>query len=537
MSCLTPSPVYEPSNRRGIKLASSDSDGYTIGIDWNIAFPESPNYSIAYNIYYSTLLDHVFSEGVKAVSVDPEIITGHLIDNFRPGDLFYFSVRAFEYLPDYYNLNLLPNSVSPGFKVYPEGMLLSDISDSDTSIPISDIDSFPSYGIIQVGYEFIQYSSKDIPSSSLLVGSGTRGFSNTTARLHTVDGYDGVDFRDPIVKFWKGYEDDNTVIAQATSNFHYPNFPYTTADGYKTVDKDILTTDLTENEEIQDNFPTYDYAGYHMTSPADLLSGKCLNTYIFGVQGCSDGYNVGGQTKGIPLNEQNSQRLEILLSVRGEPVTLVRRLWTGTRCACYQSEVENPNLRCQYCYGTGFITGYEQYFNPKRSDGRILMSFSPSEETFPITDSGLEYTIPVDTWMLPVPSVHARDFIIRYQAAGGLEDSRFEITSVTRNDIFQSIKGAQRLKLTRLRRTDPTYQWKSIKSTANIPITLTTGIGLMNIGGTLQPHTHTITISGDMVLSVTQINGTTSESQFHNHEIRNGIVLANGLDHTHSLTL
>lgn len=544
--CDLPKPQYIPPSNEGLLAALSKGDGYTINISWNRAYPDGYNYQVAYNIYYSTIKEHVFSEGAKFVSISPTTTVTEII-GLIPGETYFFAVRAFEYSALWYNLSLLPDAGSS--KIYPEGFLLSNITQTSTSIPISDIDQFPTFGIVQIGYELIQYSSVDIPSSSLT--GLTRGFQGTNIRLHNTDGYDGYEVApDPLVKFWAGMEEQNGVIFAETVDFAYPNFARTDTDGYRAVSKDLLTTELGGSDEAfgavsvadggtsdsaQAALPSYDYAGWHRTDPVALLRGDCVGSYYGGQQYCADGYDgVGRVVRGIPIQVVNAQRQEILLNTVGEPVVLVRRVWTGIRCSCFIANTEYPENRCPKCLGTSFIVGWDQFYNPRRADGRILVRFSPTEDDLRMDDAGLESSFSPDAWTMPSPAIKDRDFLIRFND-DGTEEFRYEVLNVTRNKILLDMVGAQKLKLQRIRKTDPIYQVLTVNDTSTLPTVLMTSIGMVSGPGGIPGHVHQIVIPADKITSVSQINGTTSISQGHSHLIRNGVVEPGGLQHSHSI--
>lgn len=534
MSCSDPKPIYLPHTKEGIGGVASQGDGYTIAIDWTQAFQDVNPYLVIYNIYYSTVREDVFTEGVKGVWITGDGYVAY-IPELTPGDVYFFAVRATEYSTDLYNPNLLPDGF-PGLKVYPETVLLSPITDISTSIPIADIAEFPPMGVIQVGLEFIKYSSKDVPTESLLVANPTtdRGFLGTEARLHAIDGYDGYEQQDPIIRFWKGFEEQNENIQLSASYFAYPNFPRTNADGYRNVNKDNLNTNLSSDNAAQQDFVPMDYVGWRRTDPVALLKGDCVGTYYGGEQFCADGYGVGFQVRGVPFNEENDRRQEELLNLEGEPCVLVKRLYTGVTCSCYEFTRQNPALRCPNCFGTGFVTGYDQFFDPRRSDGRIMVRFDPTEEDIKIDDEGLESSFLPNCWTLTVPAVKSRDFLIRFNF-DGTEEFRYEIISVTRNMLLNQLTGAQKFKVQRMRKTDPIYQWRAIRDTSTIPQTITTGVSLVPGPGGIPFHTHNIVIS-EKILTLAQVNETTSISQGHNHPIINGVVQP-VLGHTHTLTL
>ena len=143
--CIDHKPVYRPHTRGGINFAGSQNDGYTVAIEWDRAYVSGLGQRLAYNIYYSTQRENVFSEGVKFVSIDTSFLNACILD-LTPGDIYYFATRATESDTGIMNLSLLPDGF-PGLKMYPETMLLSNISETDTEIPIADIDEFPAFGV------------------------------------------------------------------------------------------------------------------------------------------------------------------------------------------------------------------------------------------------------------------------------------------------------------------------------------------------------------------------------------------------------
>ncbi len=362
---------------------------------------------------------------------------------------------------------------------------------------------------------------------------GGRGFGNTQATSHTVGGYDGYNTWSAIVPLFADGEDtrwDRIFVCQ--SRFEYPNYAYTTADGYHQVLKDTLSTDLTASDESNVDFPTYDYAGYHRTDPVLLLDGTCVGSYIGGEMGCIDKYGNYNIVRGLSLQDQNNQRQEILLSVTGRPAVLVKRVHTGITCACYLPSSEYPDDRCPKCYGTKFVFGYEQYFNPRRSDGRILVRPGPTAENLKMHEAGLESEFPLDLWTLTVPTIKTRDVLILFDQDDN-EEFRYEVADVTRNNTIVGLQGGQHLKVFRIRKMDPAYQIRVFRNTAQFPSKLNTSIGMVTPG--IPPHTHEIVVN-ESIMSVNQINQTTGISQGHNHPIVNGQVME-VLGHTHTIIL
>jgi len=532
MSCDPPIPKYLPHSVVGIKKAFCTPDGQGVTLEWERAYPSPYNFKIGYNIYYSTIKEDVFSEGPKYLVLDKNTID--LLD-FTPGDSYYFAVRATVFDPTLVSLDGLPDEGVA--KIYPESSLLSDISDSDTTVYINDIELFPNFGVIQIGVELMSYTNKDIPNSALT--GVTRGILKTTAKSHTVDGYDGYDQWDPFIKFWKGFEDKNLSYYQEVINFAYPNYAYTNTDGYK-YSQDIVYSNLKNVDNNESDFPRYDLVGWRRTSIKDYLTGKCVGSYFGGEIYCADGYDgVGRQIRGPSITDENNRRQELLLEQTGKAVVLLRRYHTGIRCKCFLAEVEQPDDRCPSCFGTGFTVGYEQFFNPRRSDGRILVRIDTTDEDIAQQEAGLENTFAPSGWTLVYPVIKDRDIIILYDPyEKELEEARYEIMSVTRNVIFYESYGAQKFKLQRIRKTDSAYKIKVFSDSSMMPSNLTTSI---NMGGIFLPHSHTVVVS-EKIVNINQINQLTSLgganiTQNHTHQVVNGIVQPAADGHTHTVIL
>lgn len=361
-----------------------------------------------------------------------------------------------------------------------------------------------------------------------------RGYANTTPNIHTVSGYDGYNNYSPIVSLYTiGESRMFDRIFQCQSRFEYPNYPFTMVDGYHQVLKDLLNTDLTGADASNVNFPSYDYSGYHRTDPVQLLTGVCVGSYIGGEMGCIDGYGNVNITRGLSLQDQNTQRQDVLLSLTGRPAVLLRKVKTGITCACYLTSSEYPDDRCPKCYGTKFVFGYEQYFNPRRSDGRILVRVGPTDEKTIMQDAGMESDFPLTLWTLAVPTVYARDVIILFDQDNN-EEFRYEITSVTRNNTIVGLEGGQLFRVARIRKYDPAYQIRAFRDTSDFPSTLITGIGF--VPG-IPPHTHEIRRNEKDPSTWSQ---TTQLSQGHNHPVyyQNGeLVVMEALGHTHKIII
>lgn len=518
-------PYYLIHNKVGLDKVISEGDGSSITLKWFTAYPNNVNNKIAYNIYYSTENDNVFYEGPKFICSNG---TSATIRDLTPGQLYYFSVRPVEYsLPA--TFSTLP-AIYSNLQIYSTSVLRSPVAVADMIVQILDASDFPTQGMIRIGSEVMRYSG--IQVNDLLISQ--RGLFNSEIRDHSVDGYDGFNYLDPKVTFYVAGETniyDRIFISQ--SRFEYPNYQATLTDGYHQITKDLLTSDMSTSDELNKDFPVYDYAGYHRTDPVKLVSGSCIGSYIGGEMYCADGYSgVGRVVRGISLQDRNLQRQEMLLTVTGEPVVLFQRQRTGITCACYQPSSQYPDDRCPQCMGSGIVQGYTQYFNSRRSDGRIMIRFSPANEEVKMQDGGLESELNTDAWTLTVPTIKSRDIIVRFQ--DGNEEFRYEVMNVNRNRTFLSQQGAQKIQLKRIRKYDPDYQIKVFRDTSSMPRKISTTIGF--VPGII-PHAHMITANE---LDPTQWSQMSSQEQGHNHVVQlvNGILtVMPTLGHTHGLIL
>lgn len=522
---------YPTPNRSGTENVASLGDGYTISVSWFQAAPSLKTNKIAYHIYYSTVKTNIFSEGVKFVSID-DALQANIID-LIPGQEYFFCVRPVEYDSDNYDLSTLPIS-HDNLRFYPSSLLRSDITSTSLSIPLLDVTGFPSIGVIKVGVELIQYLSIDNINNNLILSNIVqRGYRNTIARSHTTFGWDGYTIWEANVSlFTSGESSGWDKIFACQSRFEYPNYQFTITDGYHQVTKDLLRTDHSEDDASNELFPMYDFSGYHRTDPVQLLNGTCVGSYIGGEMGCIDGYGNIQMLRGFSLQDQNTQRQDILLSITGRDAILIKRVHTGIICSCYLPSSEYQDDRCPNCLGSKFVFGFEQYFNPRVSSGRIRVRQGPTVENVKMQESGLESEFPLDLWTLNFPTINTRDIIVLFDVNGVNEEFRYEVSTVTRNQTIAGMEGGQHLSVIRIRKTDPAYQIRIFRDSSEFPSKLNTSIGF--VPG-IPPHTHEIVLS-EKVLSVNQINQTTNMVQGHSHPVINGVVMS-AIGHDHKIIL
>ena len=183
------------------------------------------------------------------------------------------------------------------------------------------------------------------------------------------------------------------------------------------------------------------------------------------------------------------------------------------------------------CFSTSFIGGYEQFYNDKRSDGRILVRFDATIDDLAAKQIGLEQNFVPNCWTTVYPAIKDRDVLIRFNQ-DGTEEFRYEVVNVTRNKLLFSLSGAQKFNMYRLDKTDPIYQWRAFRNTSSFPYKINTSLSILRAHG---PHMHAIVLN-EKTLSLNDINQTTSVMAGHNHPIINGVI-QEVLGHTHDIII
>jgi hypothetical protein len=309
---------------------------------------------------------------------------------------------------------------------------------------------------------------------------------------------------------------------------------YAFHDGYlmfKQEPIDSLTTDGTNNDASGD-FPAFDYCGtWRAKSPSSFMQGQCIGTYFGGAQVRVDDDGYRHLVKVTDVRTHMLQREELLLESTGEPFVLLRRMWTGMRCLCFMQRREHPDARCPICFGTAFVQGYVQFFNPRRSDRRILLRVNPATDDLNLVDrGGLEPMYEPDGWTMPFPQIKDRDILIRFNPEG-TEAWRYEVLNVTRNKVMFTQTGAQQVKLKRIPKTDIVYQFPVMRTTSPVPGSITTSA---NSTPGIITHSHDIILPESS--NILTLKVATLEAEGHNHVIYHGQVQS-VLNHTHTLPL
>lgn len=532
-ACLTGNPFFI-YNEVGLNAAFDKGIGTEIELNWKTASPNDENNFVVYNIYLSTYRISVFDSPPKFLSTS----LSALIGGIPPGNTYFFAVRAAEVDPDISTLTGLQQIGNDLFR-YPSTTLDGYIADGYTTINVKSTNGFPANGIILINDELIKYNSIQLFPPAFITDVYGRGWESTIAEQHL----DNTD-----VFLYRGREDGNTVIAQATPTFQKPNtaLTYVLGDGYgpdgyrdgydgyaktdgyyfpKQVKNNDITTQIEKSHDQNDNFPSFDYCGtWRKLSPENLWTGKCVGSYFGGIQ-----YRNGTFVRENNIQSHMLQREELMLSSTGEPFVLLRRKWTGIRCSCHMLRREHADKRCPQCFGTGFQNGYEQFVNPRRPDGRILVRVDPTTEDLKIEDKGgLTPDYIPSAWTIAFPGLRDRDALIRFNE-DNTEEFRYMILNVDRVKAFFGQPGAQKFRMQRFHKTDVIYQFPTQRDMSPFPTMIETSI---SSGPGIPAHKHSLYVPSGMILQ--NIYSVTIVEERHSHVVKNGKILP-ALGHVHTI--
>ena len=544
--CADNLPRFTPTDT-GLTAALNNDVGTEVVLEWNTASVFDSSNTIFYNVYYNTLRRNLLDSDPIFLATARSIRIGGL----RPGDTHFFLVRAAEVDTTIMNLPSGLRMAGSNLFFYPSSIALSsNISTTATTIPVNSIAGFPSSGVIIIDKEWILYTGLQASPAAFVTSAIGRGYGDSIAATH---------LSGASVKLWNGIEDENTTIAQATPAWEKPNFAATWVltdgygadgyrDGYDGYDSyysngpganqnldgidgywryhqeniDSINTDLSNNDASGD-FPSFDHCRtYRTKSPASFWKGQGSGTYFGGLQ-----YRDGYMIQETNVRNHMLQREELLLETTGEPMVLLRRVWTGIRCHCFRHRREHPEARCPTCFGVGFQGGYTQFLNTRRSDRRILVRVDNTTEDLNIGDKeGFDPLYEPNAWTLPFPGLRDRDMLVRFNE-DNTEEFRYEILNVQRNRTFFGGSGAQKFQMKRLTKTDIIYQFRAQRDVSKYPTTrATTSGGARGIA----IHSHTIVLKPGVALA--SYNGVTSRNGGHSHVIVNGVIQTI-LGHTH----
>jgi len=436
-------------HRLGLQLVVDVGNGMGVNLGWEEARTADIDQQIHYNIYFSDTRFGVFDRP-KAITTARGVTV-----NIVPGNVFYFAVKATEFDTDLDITEM--TQISTNVFQYPtDQILLNELPEEDDGyvVEVADVSEYPTTGELLIDTEIIRYSGVDTINNTFIIDAEDRAITLTILSSHEIGS---------TVALWRGIEDGNSVIRQGVAAWHQVT-PRNVdelgefnvdADGYRAANQDDLTTDLSASDENTEDFPNYDFRGYHKPSLQSLFRGDCVNSYV-------GGEFDGG--RGLFFQDRNLARLDAMLQVTGEPVILLRRKWTGKRCKCIGLRREHARTRCDRCFGTGFDGGYDRFLNTRaisesftNTKGFILVRIHPFTDDLKIEDSqGLTQPSELTSWTITFPTLKDRDFIVRFNE-DGTEEFRYEILDVTRNKLFFGESGKQEFRMKRHDKTDTIY--------------------------------------------------------------------------------
>lgn len=435
---------------QGLRRTEDVGNGMGIRLTWGEATPDDPNKQVHYNVYSSATRFGILDNNPIAITTSRQVIF-----NAPPGKLRYFLIRAVEFDPTEYNIAEM-GQVSDELYQYPADLTLNNYIDAyGATLEVDSTADFPEKGFIKVNSEVLQYTSRG--PTYFEVEYDERGAFSTNIYTHDVGS---------TVELFRGIEDGNSLILSETPAWHLSNGTPRNVDeigefnvdedGYRAANTNDITPDFTISDEENSDFPAYDFKGYHRPSIQDTLSGDCVNSYVGGEFNGKRGFN---------FQERNLARLDAQLQVTGEPIVLLKRKWTGKRCACVGLRREHPKTRCPFCYGTGFAGGYDRYINGRPISERysndnkmILVRTHPYTDDLVIDEGGLTNPSELTAWTITVPTLKDRDMLIRYvrnpDTGVFTEEFRYECLNVTRNMLLMGDSGRQQFVMRRMDKTD-----------------------------------------------------------------------------------
>lgn len=169
-----------------------------------------------------------------------------------------------------------------------------------------------------------------------------------------------------------------------------------------------------------------------------------------------------------------------ILEQGGERVKLFVRKTVGIACGCSlddrnQEYNHQPRNRCEDCFGTGFIAGYNGPFD-------IILAPDDGEHRVEQTDRGRVFRHSYSTWTGPSPAISQRDFIVkqtgeRYSIGaitlptnrGNILQQHFDVGALAHEDIRYGVT-PQRLNALENPETRPTVAKNQCNTEAPYPV-------------------------------------------------------------------
>ena len=420
---------------QGITRVTDVGDGKNIDLEWSTPISRFYNSDIYSLVFYDTDRLSIFDSAPKYLAKGD--ITTLRIEGLKVGTGYYFAVRAMESYKDSIDTSGMEEYSNETYIIPNPTTLTSVLSNEDTTIDLASVDGLPESGFLIINTEVIKYTAIDRNNNRVFVPPGGRGLNNTVAVYHDIG---------ESAKMFLLCQDDNTSIIYGTTTYQDP-----VSTGRENNSVGIIVPDFSDFEKMTHD--GLDHCGYHKPLPWEALSGKDdCGTYLGGV------YNG---FRGIDIFQRAMDREEELMENVGEKCVLFRRKWSGETCSCVTLRRQHPKIRsCRFCYGTGFVGGYDQIFNLRRQDKRTLIRFYEAQEDLKLGDhSHLQQEFQPTALALFKPIIKDRDLIVRFDYTDDIEYI-YEVLNVNRERFVFNKYGRQKLSIIRLDKTDIVYHLK-----------------------------------------------------------------------------
>lgn len=418
---------------QGMKKVVDVGNGTDIDLEWSTPISRYYNSDVNVLIYISDDRLSIF-DSLPKYFVEQGVLAS-TISGLKVGTGYYFAARAMESYRGTINTSGM-NEIYSGLFSIPAKITLASILPADGYVvEVDDVSGYPEEGFLLIGYEVVKYNSIDRVNNKFFIPSGGRGLNNTAAVYHDVGEEVGL---------FLLCQDDNNVIIYGTTTFQDP-----VSTGRQNNSIGIIVPDFSDFEKMEHD--GLDHCGYHKPLPWEALSGKDdCGTYLGGV------YNG---FRGVDIFQRAMDREEELMENVGEKCVLFRRKWSGETCSCVTLRRQHPKIRsCRFCYGTGYIGGYDQIFNLRRADKRVMIRFYEATEDLKLGDhTHLMQEFQPQALALFKPIVKDRDLIVRFDYTGDIEYI-YEVLNVNRERFVFNKYGRQKLSIIRLDKTDILYQ-------------------------------------------------------------------------------
>ncbi len=418
---------------QGIKKVVDVGNGSDIEIEWSVPASRFYNSDVNSLIYFSTDRLGIF-DSYPRYFADPSV-TSATLNGFRVGTGYYFAVRAMESYKGTIDTTGMIESQPGVFQIPLKTSLTEVVSDTEYAISVDSTEGYPETGFLLINYEVIKYNAVDRINNKFFVPEGGRGLNDTSPVYHDVGSEVGL---------FLLCQDDNEVIVYGTASYQDP-----VSTGRQNNSIGIIVPDFSDFERMEHD--GLDHCGYHKPLPWEALNNKNdCGTYLGGE------YNG---FRGLDIFQRAMDREEELMENVGEKCILMRRKWAGETCSCVTLRRQHPKVRsCRFCYGTGYVDGYDQIFNMRRQDKRVMVRFYEAQEDLKLGDhSHLSQEFQPTALALFKPIIKDRDIIVRFDFTGDIEYI-YEVLNVNRERFVFNKYGRQKLSIIRLDKTDILYQ-------------------------------------------------------------------------------